>query len=41
MAITINNTEITNSISFQDFLEFSKKTIKEKDDDSLLDCDKH
>lgn len=41
MAITINNPEITQSISFQDFLEYTKKTIKKDDNDSLLDCAKH
>lgn len=41
MAITINQPNIKTSISFEEFIAFSKEAIKKNDNDSLLECAKH
>ncbi len=41
MAITVDKSTIEDTISFQDFIEFSRQTIKENDDESLLKCSNH
>ena len=38
MAITIENPNIESTMSLEEFIEFSKQTVKENDDDSLLAC---